>query len=131
MRSDTSLIQIIGRAARNVHGKVIMYADAITDSMQRAINETLRRRTVQEQYNKKHHITPKTIVKPVKELIETTLVAEEPAEYGTGKKKHKMTKKEKEALIRTLTKEMQDASRALEFERAAELRDMIFELEGK
>ena len=131
LRSDTSLIQIIGRAARNVHGKVIMYADAITDSMQRAIDETLRRRTVQEQYNKKHRITPKTIVKPVKELIETTLVAEEPAEYGTKKKKHKMTKKEKDALIRTLTKEMQDASRALEFERAAELRDMIFELEVK
>ena len=131
LRSDTSLIQIIGRAARNVHGKVIMYADAITDSMQRAIDETLRRRTVQETYNKKHHVTPKTIVKPVKELIETTLVAEEPTEYGTKKKKHKMTKKEKDALIRTLTKEMQDASRALEFERAAELRDMIFELEGK
>ncbi len=131
LRSDTSLIQIIGRAARNVHGKVIMYADAVTDSMQRAIDETLRRRTVQETYNKKHHVTPKTIVKPVKELIETTLVAEEQAEYGAKKKKHKMTKKEKDALIRTLTKEMQDASRALEFERAAELRDMIFELEGK
>ena len=131
LRSDTSLIQIIGRAARNVHGKVIMYADAVTDSMQRAIDETLRRRTVQETYNKKHHVTPKTIVKPVKELIETTLVAEEQAEYGAKKKKHRMTKKEKDALIRTLTKEMQDASRALEFERAAELRDMIFELEGK
>ncbi|MBO4852077.1 MAG: excinuclease ABC subunit UvrB [Schwartzia sp.] len=131
LRSDTSLIQIIGRAARNVHGKVIMYADAVTDSMQRAIDETTRRRTVQEAYNKKHRVTPKTIVKPVKELIETTLVAEEQAEYGTKKKKHKMTKKEKDALIRTLTKEMQDASRALEFERAAELRDMIFELEGK
>ena len=86
---------------------------------------------MQEAYNKKHRVTPKTIVKPVKELIETTLVAEEQAEYGTKKKKHKMTKKEKDALIRTLTKEMQDASRALEFERAAELRDMIFELEGK
>ena len=131
LRSDTSLIQIIGRAARNVHGKVIMYADAVTDSMQRAIDETLRRRTVQETYNKKHHVTPKTIVKPVKELIETTLVAEEQAEYGAKKKKHRMTKKEKDALIRTLTKEMQDASRALEFERAAELRDMIFEMEGK
>ena len=131
LRSDTSLIQIIGRAARNVHGKVIMYADAITDSMQRAIDETLRRRTVQEQYNKEHRITPKTIMKPVVELIETTLVAEEPAEYGIKKKKYKMTKKEREALIRTLTKEMRDASRALEFERAAELRDMIFELEGK
>ena len=131
LRSDTSLIQIIGRAARNVHGKVIMYADAVTDSMQRAIDETLRRRTVQETYNKKHHVTPKTIVKPVKELIETTLVAEAQEEYGSKKKKHRMTKKEKDALIRTLTKEMQDASRALEFERAAELRDMIFELEGK
>ncbi|MBP5199116.1 MAG: excinuclease ABC subunit UvrB [Schwartzia sp.] len=131
LRSDTSLVQIIGRAARNVHGKVIMYADEITDSMQRAIDETLRRRTVQEQYNKKHRITPKTIVKPVVELIETTLVAEEPEDYGTTKKKHKMTKKEREALIRTLTKEMRDASRALEFERAAELRDMIFEMEGK
>lgn len=131
LRSDTSLIQIIGRAARNVHGKVIMYADAVTDSMQRAIDETLRRRTVQETYNKKHHVTPKTIVKPIKELIETTLVAEAQEEYGSKKKKHRMTKKEKDALIRTLTKEMQDASRALEFERAAELRDMIFELEGK
>ena len=131
LRSDTSLIQIIGRAARNVHGKFIMYADAVTDSMQRAIDETLRRRTVQETYNKKHHVTPKTIVKPVKELIETTLVAEAQEEYGSKKKKHRMTKKEKDALIRTLTKEMQDASRALEFERAAELRDMIFELEGK
>ena len=131
LRSDTSLIQIIGRAARNVHGKVVMYADAVTDSMKRAMDETLRRRTVQEQYNKRHHVTPKTIVKPVKELIETTLVAEEQAEYGAKKKKHKMTKKEKDALIHTLTKEMQDASRALEFERAAELRDMIFELEGK
>ena len=130
LRSDTSLIQIIGRAARNVHGKVIMYADAVTDSMKRAMDETLRRRTVQERYNKEHHITPKTIVKPVKELIETTLVAEEQAEYGSKKKKHKMTKKEKDALIRTLTKEMQSASRALEFERAAELRDMIFEVEG-
>ncbi len=131
LRSDTSLIQIIGRAARNVHGKVIMYADAVTDSMKRAIDETIRRRTVQENYNRKYHITPKTIVKPVKELIEMTLVAEEQAEYRTSKKKHKMTKKERDALIRTLTKEMQEASRALEFERAAELRDIIFELQEK
>ena len=132
LRSDTSLIQIIGRAARNVHGKVIMYADTVTDSMQRAIDETLRRRTVQEAYNATHHITPRTVTKPVKELIETTLVAEPQAEYGSEKrKKHKMTKKERDELLKALMKEMQNASRALEFERAAELRDMIYELEGE
>ena len=134
LRSDTSLIQIIGRAARNEHGEVIMYADRETDSMKRAIDETKRRRMVQETYNREHHVTPKTIVKPVKELIETTLVAEDAAEYVTdgtrGHKKHNMTKKEKQDLIMTLTREMQQASRALEFEHAAELRDMIFELEA-
>ncbi|WP_462331942.1 excinuclease ABC subunit UvrB [Schwartzia sp. (in: firmicutes)] len=133
LRSDTSLIQIIGRAARNEHGRVILYADVETDSMKRAMSETLRRRTVQEAFNKEHNITPKTVVKPVKDLIETTLVAEEAAEYSTGekKKKHKMTKKEKQELLKTLTRQMKEASRALEFEKAAELRDMIYELEGK
>lgn len=133
LRSDTSLIQIIGRAARNEHGRVIMYADRITDSMQRAMDETLRRRTVQEEFNVIHNITPRTIIKPVKDLIETTLVAEDAASYGSndGKKKHKMTKKEKQELIKTLTRQMKEASRALEFEKAAELRDMIYELEGK
>lgn len=133
LRSDTSLIQTIGRAARNVNGRVIMYADRITDSMQRAITETERRRTVQAAYNEEHHITPKTIVKPVVQLIETTLVAESSAGYGDDegrKKKKKLTKKEKEALLKTLIHEMQQASRGLEFERAAELRDMIIELEG-
>ena len=132
LRSDTSLIQIIGRAARNANGHVIMYADRITDSMQRAIDETQRRRSIQQDYNKAHGITPKTIVKPIKPLIETTLVAETKAEYGTGdgKKKRKLTKKDKENLVKTLTREMQQASRALEFERAAELRDMILELDG-
>ena len=132
LRSDTSLIQIIGRAARNANGHVIMYADRITDSMQRAIDETQRRRTIQQDYNKEHSITPKTIVKPIKPLIETTLVAETKATYGTegGKKKRKLTKKDKDNLINTLTREMQQASRALEFEKAAELRDMILELDG-
>ena len=133
LRSDTSLIQTIGRAARNVNGRVIMYADRITDSMQRAITETERRRTVQAAYNEEHHITPKTIVKPVVQLIETTLVAESSAGYGDDegrKKKKKLNKKDKEKLVKSLLREMQQASRAMEFERAAELRDMIIELEG-
>ena len=132
LRSDTSLIQTIGRAARNADGRVILYADRITDSMKRAMDETERRRTVQQAYNEEHGVTPKTIVKPVVPLIETTLVAESRASYGEesdGKKK-KLTKKQKESLIRTLLAQMQTASRALEFERAAELRDMIIELEG-
>lgn len=142
LRSDTSLIQTIGRAARNAEGQVIMYADVITDSMQRAIDETARRRQVQEDYNQEHNIVPKTIVKPIKDLIDLTLVAEESGEYkvdidakakAAAKKLQrpdkKLTKKEGEALLKALTKEMQMASRALEFERAAQLRDMIFELQ--
>ena len=142
LRSDTSLIQTIGRAARNAEGQVIMYADVITDSMQRARDETARRRQVQEAYNQDHGIVPKTIVKPIKDLIDLTLVAEESGEYkvdidakakAAAKKLQrpdkKLTKKEGEALLKALTKEMQMASRALEFERAAQLRDMIFELQ--
>lgn len=142
LRSDTSLIQTIGRAARNAEGQVIMYADVITDSMQRAIDETARRRQVQEAYNQEHNIVPKTIVKPIKDLIDLTLVAEESGEYkvdidakakAAAKKLQrpdkKLTKKEGEALLKALTKEMQMSSRALEFERAAQLRDMIFELQ--
>lgn len=130
LRSDTSLIQIIGRAARNAHGHVIMYADRITDSMKRAIDETARRREIQQVYNKAHGITPKTIVKPIKPLIETTLIAESGGKYEVKPGKKKLTKKDRENLIKTLTREMQQASRALEFERAAELRDMILELDG-
>ncbi len=132
LRSDTSLIQTIGRAARNANGHVIMYADRVTDSMQRAMDETQRRRTVQEEYNKAHGIVPKTVEKPIVQLIETTLVAETAASYGEDgkKKKKKLTKKEKEKVLKGLIREMQQASRALEFERAAELRDMIIELEG-
>ena len=135
LRSETSLIQTIGRAARNADGRVIMYADRITDSMQNAIDETNRRREVQNAYNKQHHITPKTISKKIKNLIETTIVdnkvAESKANYTTKKQKTKMTAKEKKKLVLALTKEMQDASRNLEFERAAQLRDIIFELTDK
>ena len=134
LRSETSLIQTIGRAARNAEGRVIMYADVVTDSMKNAIDETKRRRKIQADYNRANGVVPQTIIKPVKDLIETTLVAEDSADYKAAAKKakrpgRKMTKKETEALIKALTKEMQNASRGLEFERAAELRDMIFELE--
>ena len=134
LRSETSLIQTIGRAARNAEGKVIMYADVVTDSMKNAIDETKRRRKIQADYNRANGVVPQTIIKPVKDLIETTLVAEAGTDYRSAAKKakrpgRKMTKKETEALIKALTKEMQNASRGLEFERAAELRDMIFELE--
>ena len=134
LRSDTALIQTIGRAARNANGHVIMYGDVITGSMQRAIDETERRRTIQNEYNKAHGITPKTIEKPIVPLIEMTLVAaEDKASYGKkdGRAKKKIGKKERENLVKSLLHEMQQASRALEFERAAELRDMIVELEGE
>lgn len=127
LRSDTSLIQTIGRAARNVEGRVIMYADRITDSMARAIDETKRRREVQQDYNRAHGIEPQSIVKKVKELIETTRVAEEPAAYKTGKVAQ-LSRDEMEDLLAAWDKEMREASRKLEFERAAELRDMILEL---
>ena len=131
LRSDTSLIQTIGRAARNARGHVIMYADHVTDSMQRAIDETERRRAIQQAYNRAHGITPKTIVKPIKPLIEMTLVAESKPKYGEKGRKKKLTKKQKDILVKSLLAEMKEASRALEFERAAELRDMILELEGE
>ncbi len=133
LRSETSLIQTIGRAARNVHGRVIMYADAITDSMRRAINETDRRREIQQAYNARHGITPKTIRKKVKELIETTKVAESAAEYTTDKagRISSMSKDELAELAGKLEQEMRQASKALEFERAAELRDMIVEIKEK
>ena len=130
LRSDTSLIQTIGRAARNVHGKVVMYGDRITDSMRRAIEETDRRRAVQEAYNAEHGITPTSIQKKVKDLIQTTKVAESQAPYTTKEVK-KLGKKETLALITKLEKDMRVAAKALEYERAAELRDIIFELREK
>ena len=127
LRSETSLIQTIGRAARNANGTVILYADKITDSMRRAIDETERRRKIQHEYNKTHNITPKTITKPVNPLIEKTLV-EVPKvspKDKVGSLVKRLSRPQRQALIQTLTTEMKQASKALEFERAAELRDMI------
>lgn len=127
LRSQRSLIQTIGRAARNAHGEVYMYADVITDSMKFAIDETKRRRTIQEAYNKEHGITPKTIVKRVDEVIRGKETKEMAAKYM--KRKNKMSKKDKTALIEDLRKQMKEAASVLNFERAAELRDMIAEVE--
>ncbi|MBZ4662471.1 MAG: uvrB [Caloramator sp.] len=121
LRSETSLIQTIGRAARNAESKVIMYADKITDSMKRAIDETNRRRKIQMDYNKKHGIVPKTVIKPVHEIIEATKVAEDKEIYKA---------EDKDLLIRTLEEMMLEAAKNLEFERAAELRDKIYKLKG-
>lgn len=125
LRSETSLIQTIGRAARNAESKVIMYADNITGSMDRAIKETERRREIQEQYNEEHNIIPKTIIKDVREVIEATKATEEETKNEIENQPKKLNKKEKEELIKKYTDEMMDASKNLQFERAAELRDMI------
>ena len=121
LRSDRSLIQTIGRAARNQNGKVIMYADTMSDAMKTAISETNRRRAIQEKYNKEHNITPKTIVKDIKEAI-TNEIEEEKIE------KKKYSKKELNDMIHKLEIEMKEAASRLDFERATELRDIIFEL---
>ena len=128
LRSDTSLIQTMGRAARNVDGTVIMYADKITDSMQRAIDETERRRSIQEAYNKKHHITPKSVKKDVVNLIELTKVSEDKAEYKANSKDGKLTKEALHKVITTVTAQMKAAAKNLEFEKAAELRDRLGKL---
>lgn len=132
LRSERSLIQTIGRAARNANGHVIMYADNITDSMKKAIEETKRRRTLQMAYNEEHGITPKTIVKKIPDVIRATQVAEEEESYVTkATKGKKLTKVEKEQLLASLEVEMKEAAKALDFERAAELRDTIFELKAE
>ncbi|QBK25391.1 excinuclease ABC subunit UvrB [Ureibacillus thermophilus] len=132
LRSETSLIQTIGRAARNANGHVIMYADTITESMRKAIEETKRRRSIQEAYNKEHGIVPKTIRKEIPELIRATHAAEEEEKYITKVTKgKKLTKSELEKLIESLEKEMKEAAKSLDFERAAELRDTIFELKAE
>ena len=126
LRSETSLIQTIGRAARNVEGKVIMYADVITNSMKRAIDETNRRRALQIEFNKKHGITPQTIIKKIHDAIEaTSYVAEEEEKYTI---KPAETYEDKLELIKKLEKEMKEAAEALEFEKAAKLRDQIIKL---
>lgn len=124
LRSTRSLIQTIGRCARNSNGKVIMYADTISDSMQEAITETKRRREIQEKYNKEHNIIPKTIIKEIRELISNKIETKDT-------KKNKLSKKEKEDMIDRLKKEMNDAAKKLDFERATELRDIIFEMESE
>jgi len=130
LRSERSLIQTIGRAARNENGRVIMYADRITRSMGIAIEETQRRRTIQEAYNKEHGITPKTIQKGVRDVIRATTAAEEPETYEAVPAK-KMTKKEREKTIAKMEAEMKEAAKALDFERAAELRDLLLELKAE
>ena len=120
LRSTRSLIQTIGRAARNENGKVIMYADTYSDSMNEAITETQRRRAIQEEYNKVHGITPKTIIKDIKEVVTNEV---------TGKKP-KLSKKERVLQIEQIEKEMREAAAAMDFERAMELRDIYFELKG-
>ena len=120
LRSNRSLIQTIGRAARNENGKVIMYADTYSDAMNEAIKETKRRRVIQEEYNKIHGITPKTIIKDIKEVVTNEV---------TNKKK-KVSKKEKVEMLETLEKEMREAAAAMDFEKAMELRDIYFELKG-
>ncbi len=130
LRSERSLIQTMGRAARNENGRVIMYADKITDSMQVAIDETNRRRVEQAAFNKKHGITPKTIKKDVRELIRATVAAEDQETYESEKLAQftKLPKKEKAVVIEQLEEEMRLAAKELDFERATELRDIIFEL---
>lgn len=132
LRSERSLIQTMGRAARNENGEVIMYADRITDSMQKAIDETNRRREIQIAYNKKHNITPKTIKKDVRDVIKATLVAEDDASYDKKVTSlSQVTKKNRPQVIAQLEKEMREAAKALDFEKAAELRDIVFELKAE
>ena len=123
LRSERSLIQTIGRAARNSNGHVIMYADTISDSMKIAIEETERRRKIQEKYNKEHNITPKTIMKEIREVVSNTNETEE--------KEIKMSKQEKQNLMIKIENEMKEAAKIMDFERAMELRDILFELKSE
>ena len=123
LRSDRSLIQTIGRAARNANGKVIMYADEISNSMEIAIEETKRRRKIQMEYNKNHNITPTTIKKEIPDIVKN--------EEKVEKSKTKMTKKEKQNYLANIEKEMKEAAKNLDFERAMELRDILFEIESE
>ena len=131
LRSERSFIQTIGRAARNSNGQVIMYADKMTDSMEIAIDETKRRRAIQEEYNEKHGITPTTIEKSIRDVIRATHAAEEQEEYSVTEQLSKLTKKESKKVIADMEKEMKEAAKALNFERAAELRDILLELKAE
>lgn len=130
LRSETSLIQTIGRAARNVDGHVIMYADQMTDSMAAAIEETGRRRAIQQKYNEEHHITPQTVRKAVRDLISISkVIAKE--EFRFEKDPESMSRKELEKLVADIEKQMKKAAADLNFEAAAELRDKMVELKKK
>ncbi|VXC18941.1 excinuclease ABC (subunit B) [Bacillus sp. 349Y] len=132
LRSERSLIQTIGRAARNSEGKVIMYADKMTDSMEKAISETKRRREIQEEYNEKHGITPTTIQKEIRDAIKATREVEDAEEMDGGRTNvSKLSKPERQKLIASLEGEMKEAAKALDFERAAQLRDTILELKAE
>ncbi|MCD7772717.1 MAG: excinuclease ABC subunit UvrB [Ruminococcus sp.] len=128
LRSESALVQTVGRAARNENGKVIMYADSVTGSMERAITETERRRSIQMKFNEEHGITPKTIIKDVRDVIEIS--SKEEVEYS-ARQKNKMSKAEAAKLIDKLTRQMKEAAKMLEFEHAAFLRDKIAELKGE
>ena len=131
LRSETSLIQTIGRAARNADGMVVMYADTITPSMRRAIDETERRREKQDAFNKAHGIVPRTVIKSVRELLEISATSEDVASNQRQGRVKAMTRQEKAAEIARLEKAMKEAAKMLEFELAATLRDQIIELRGK
>ncbi|MGO4499102.1 excinuclease ABC subunit UvrB [Paenibacillus sp. 2RAB27] len=130
LRSERSLIQTIGRAARNSDGRVIMYGDKITDSMEKAISETNRRRALQEANNERLGITPQTIAKKIRDVIEATKVAEQKSDYLADVKGAKMSKKDRASLIERLEVEMKEAAKNLQFERAAQLRDAIMEMKA-
>ena len=136
LRNERSLIQTIGRAARNAHGSVIMYADTVTDSMQKAIDETKRRREIQMAYNKKHGITPKTIIKPIQEAISSTTKSEDSGEKVsdtefTSKDFAKLNHDDQSKMIEELTEQMRSAAKRLDFEQAATLRDTVMELKAQ
>lgn len=131
LRNERSLIQTIGRAARNANGHVIMYADKVTPSMQKALDETERRRVRQIAYNEEHGITPRTIQKSIRDVIEATKAAESKEDYLPEKAYSKLNKKERKELMMRLEQEMKDAARHLDFERAAELRDLLLEIKGE
>ncbi|MFB5282858.1 excinuclease ABC subunit UvrB [Peribacillus sp. Hz7] len=133
LRSERSLIQTIGRAARNANGHVIMYADRMTNSMELAIEETKRRREIQERYNEEHGIVPQTIQKEIRDVIRATHVAEESETYQEQSAPNyaKLSKKEREKVMQQLELDMKEAAKALDFERAAELRDLLLELKAE
>ena len=136
LRNERSLIQTIGRAARNEHGAVIMYADTVTESMQKAIDETKRRRSIQMKYNEEHHITPKTIIKPIQDAISATKPSEDTGEQEdsaefTTRDFAKLKRADQEKMVAELTEQMQSAAKRLDFEQAATLRDTVMELKAQ